>query len=112
MSDVIDQATFNGLKEMVGDDFIAELVDTFLEESPEILDQMNRALDDGDAVAFRRAAHSLKSNSASFGALPLMELARDLEYMGRDERLGDAAPKMGELETTYNQAASALKEMA
>ena len=109
---VIDRATFDALKEMVGDDFIGELVDTFLEESPGILGQMNQALDDGDAAAFRRAAHSLKSNSASFGARPLEELARDLEYMGRDERLGDAAPRMAELKTTYNQAASALKEMA
>ncbi len=97
---------------MVGDDFIDELIDTFLEESPGIMAQMNQALDDGDAAAFRRAAHSLKSNSASFGARPLEKLARDLEYMGRDERLADAAPKMAELAATYEETAGALKELA
>lgn len=109
---IIDQATFDGLKEMVGDDFIGELIDTFLEESPGIMEEMNQALDDGDAAAFRRAAHSLKSNSASFGARPLEKLARDLEYMGRDGQLADAGPKMMELEAAYEEAAGALREMA
>jgi HPt (histidine-containing phosphotransfer) domain-containing protein len=109
---VIDQATFDSLKEMVGDDYIGELIDTFLEESPGIMAQMNQALEDGDAAAFRRAAHSLKSNSASFGARPLESLARDLEYMGRDGQLDAAATKMPELEAAYEEAAGALKEMA
>jgi HPt (histidine-containing phosphotransfer) domain-containing protein len=109
---IIDQATFDGLKEMVGDDFIGELIDTFLEESPGIMAQMNQALDDEDAAAFRRSAHSLKSNSASFGARPLERLARELEYMGRDGQLESAATKMPELEAAYEEAAGALKEMA
>jgi HPt (histidine-containing phosphotransfer) domain-containing protein len=112
MSDVIDQTTFDDLKDMVGDDFIGELVDTFLEESPGLFEQMNQALEDGDAATFQRAAHSLKSNSASFGAQPLEALARDLETMGRDGRLAEAAPKMSELEAAYEEAVGALKEMA
>jgi HPt (histidine-containing phosphotransfer) domain-containing protein len=108
---VIDQATFVGLKELVGDDFIDELVETFFEEGPGLLEEMRLALDSGDAEVFRRAAHSLKSNGASFGATQLASLARDLEYMGRDSQLDEAGPKMPELEAAYARAAEALKAL-
>ena len=44
----------------------------------------------GDAERFRRAAHSLKSNSNTFGALTLGALARELELGGLD---ADATPR-------------------
>ena len=106
---VIDQTTYDDLKKMVGEDYIGELVETFFEETPGLLHEMRLALDDGDSEAFRRSAHSLKSNGASFGATQLASLARDLEYMGRDERLDEAGPKLPELEAAYTQAAEALK---
>ena len=39
---------------------------------------IRRALSDGDCEAFRRAAHSLKSNSATFGAMTLSAQCREL----------------------------------
>ncbi len=108
---VIDQSTFDGLTKLVGDDFIGELLETFFEEAPELLAEMGRALDEGDAQSFRRSAHSLKSNSASFGATQLTSLARDLEYMGRDGRLDEAGPLLPQLKAAYVQAAEALKAL-
>jgi HPt (histidine-containing phosphotransfer) domain-containing protein len=108
---VIDQATFAGLTDLVGEDFIGELTETFFEEAPTLLAEMNQALDDGDADAFRRAAHSLKSNSESFGATRLATLARELEAMGREGRLDQARPKMPLLESTYEETAQALKAL-
>ena len=106
---IIDQATFEGLTELVGDDFISELVETFFEEAPGLLVEMGQALDNGDAEAFRRAAHSLKSNSDSFGATRLASLARELETMGRDGRLEEASPKLPQLESAYEEAVEALR---
>jgi len=108
---VIDQATFNGLVALVGDDFIGELAQTFFEEAPGLLDEMGRALDEGDAEAFRRAAHSLKSNGDSFGAVRVTSLARELETMGRDGRLDEAGPKLPQLQTAYEEAAEALRAL-
>ena len=108
---VIDQATFDGLVELVGDDFIGELAGTFFEEAPGLLAEMERALDEGDAGAFRRAAHSLKSNGDSFGATRMTSLARELETMGRDGRLDKAGPKLPQLEAAYEEAAEALKAL-
>lgn len=108
---IIDQATFDGLTQLVGDDFIGELVETFFEETPGLLAEMSQALEDGNAEAFRRAAHSLKSNSASFGALSLAALARELEYLGRDGQLDQAAPKLPQVKAAYQQVAEALKAL-
>jgi HPt (histidine-containing phosphotransfer) domain-containing protein len=78
----IDQATFTALQEMTGVEFALELVDTFLQEAPGMLDDLRHALAAQDADKFRRAAHSLKSNSNTFGALALGAMARELEIAG------------------------------
>ena len=105
----IDRATFDNLKEMVGADFIIELLDTFFEDTPKLVAEMHQALAAVDAEAFRRAAHSFKSTSASFGALQLSSLARELEYMGRDGQLEGANAKLESLEAAYEQTQIALK---
>lgn len=112
MSDaIIDQDTFAGLKGLVGDDFVGELVETFFEEAAGLFAEMSQALNDGDAETFRRSAHSLKSNGASFGAMQLASLARELEYMSRDGRLNEAGPNLPRVKIAYEQAVEALKAL-
>ena len=108
MSDApaIDLAVFRELQATAGADFVAELVDTFLEEAPGMFAALRAAIEGGNAEAFRRAAHSLKSNSLTFGAAALAAQARALELGG----LG-AAADVDALAATYARAAEALKEL-
>ena len=78
----IDPHTFDELQANAGADFVAELVDTFAEEAPPLIAEMRSALAAGAAERFRRAAHSLKSNSSTFGATRLAAMARELELGG------------------------------
>jgi len=103
----IDLAVFAELQEAAGADFVAELVGTFQEEAPAMIAELRGALAAGNAEAFRRTAHSLKSNSHTFGATRLGELARDLELGGL---VPDAAP-LDALEAEYRRAAAALEEL-
>ena len=105
---LIDKEIFSALQEAVGAEFVVELVDTFLEEAPAMLAELRTAQAAGTADAFRRAAHSLKSNSNTFGATRLGELARDLELGGM---IADTAP-LDALEAAYQRAAAALKELS
>ena len=84
---VLDMNTFNTLKESTGADFIGELIDAFFEDAVTQMNDMKSAIAANDAETFRRAAHSLKSNAATFGATDLMALARELEMMGREKNL-------------------------
>jgi histidine phosphotransfer protein HptB len=86
---LIDPAVFSDLQATAGADFVVELVDTFAEEAPPLVDELRQALAAGQAERFRRAAHSLKSNSHTFGAAALAEQARALELGGLP---GSAAP--------------------
>ncbi len=80
--DLIDHTTFTELQQTVGAEFVVELVDTFLEEAPQMLAELRSALAAGAAEPFRRAAHSLKTNANTFGALVLGNQARALEQGG------------------------------
>jgi len=79
---VIDPHTFDELQANAGADFVAELVDTFAEEAPPLLDELRSALAAASAERFRRAAHSLKSNCSTFGATRMAAMARALETDG------------------------------
>jgi len=103
----IDPATFAELQETAGGDFVTELVATFLDEAPQMLAELRSAQDDGSAERFRRAAHSIKSNANTFGALQLGEMARRLELGGL---IGEVA-LLDELDAEYARAAAALKEL-
>ncbi len=108
---VVDQGVFDALKEMVGEDFIGELLDTFLEDAPQLIAALGKALEAGDAEAFRRSAHSLKSNAASFGANALSEQAKALELLGREGRLAHAQDQLKALSAEYQKVEQALKKL-
>jgi histidine phosphotransfer protein HptB len=105
--DPIDRAIFTELQDTAGAEFVAELVGTFLEEAPQMLAELRAALSGGNADAFRRAAHSLKSNGNTFGANRLAEMARDLELAG----LPAAAAPLDALDAEYARVTATLQEL-
>lgn len=104
----IDLPTFTELQAAAGAAFVTELVDTFLEEAPPMLAELRSAQAAGAADVFRRAAHSLKSNSHTFGATKLGALARDLELGGL---IADTGP-LDALDAEYQRVAAALTELS
>ena len=107
----IDAATFDELKTTAGADFVRELVDTLLVEAPLMLDEMRTALGEHSVERFRRAAHSLKSNGMTFGAIELAASARDLEVRAAEiVASGDDKP-LDALAQRYAAAATALAEL-
>ncbi|HUP07917.1 MAG TPA: Hpt domain-containing protein [Caldimonas sp.] len=104
----IDAAVFAELQATAGEDFARELVDTFLEEAPPMLTALRSAYAAGTAEAFRRSAHSLKSNASTFGASGLAALARDLELQGLAATRAEA---LDALEAEYARVVPALKAL-
>ena len=107
---VLDINTFNALKESVGADFVGELMNTFFEDANAQMLEMNSALASNDTESFRRAAHSLKSNAATFGAADLAALARELEMMGRDNNLA-VGNRLEVLKEAFEQVKIQLSEL-
>lgn len=107
MPETIDRAVFTELQATAGADFVAELVNTFFEEAPQMLAELRAAHAAGAAERFRRAAHSLKTNANTFGAAVLGAKARELELGGLP---GDASG-IDALQALYETAATALKDL-
>ncbi|MCL4559011.1 MAG: Hpt domain-containing protein [Chloroflexi bacterium] len=108
---VVDRAVFENLKAMMGEDFIGELIDVYFEDTPLLIAEMRKALSIQDTEVFRRAAHSVKSNSANFGAMQLSMLARELEMMGKDGKIEAAVPKLERLEVEFQKVQLVLKDL-
>ena len=103
----IDPGTFRDLKASAGEEFVHELVGTFLEDAPGLLMELRDAWDAKSPERFRRAAHSLKSNGETFGAADFARLARELELGG----LPDNGSALDALQRSYDAAAMALRDL-
>ena len=108
---VIDSGALAALREMTGDDpdFIAEMIDAYFDDTASLLAGMREALAAGDAEALRRAAHTLKSNSATFGAMALSALCRELEEHGKHGAIEGADELVAQIEAAYEQVEPALR---
>jgi HPt (histidine-containing phosphotransfer) domain-containing protein len=70
---------------LVGDEdpaFEQELIETFLADLPDLVRALEAGRDGGDGL--RRAAHTLKSQLAVFGADDVVEACRALEHAAAD----------------------------
>jgi CheY-like chemotaxis protein/HPt (histidine-containing phosphotransfer) domain-containing protein len=79
----VDTKALELLRESFDDELVSELIGTFLEEAPVLLDKAKAAVKAIDSETLQRAAHTLKSNAATFGATSLAHLCRELEGKGK-----------------------------
>ena len=107
---VLDPAALNNLLDMVGGefDFLIELIDSFLEDAPQLLAELDQGVSQGDADVVHRVAHSLKSNGADFGATQFTELCRELELRGKSGNLDHAAEDALQIKVEYERVRAAL----
>lgn len=90
---ILDEGVLTELTESTGGDivFVRELIETYLADTPVQLDAMTAAVEADDAEALVRPAHTLKSSSATVGAMRLSSVARELEMAGRTGSLEASA---------------------
>jgi PAS domain S-box-containing protein len=98
------------LERVEGDrELMRELVALFLSESPQLLKDAVRCVEQEDAAGLRRAAHTLKS-VANFGAKDAYAAARALEGLAADGNFAQAPQALAELEGQTTRLSHALRE--
>ena len=108
---VLDTKTLEELAATTDAEFVGDLIDTFTADSPELLAQLRQALADRNAETFRRAAHSLKSNGNSLGALALATQARELEMQGKAGTIDGSAAAVESLAAELEKTARELQKL-
>ena len=74
-----------------------------------LIPQLDDALRCADAAGMRHVVHTLKSSSASVGALKLGRLCADMEIMVREGVLEGLGPRVAEIELETERVLAALK---
>jgi two-component system sensor histidine kinase/response regulator len=111
---VVEKEIKDKAKEWVdeyGEDFLVELVDVYLKDTPNRVVQLRRALDGGDNETFVREAHTLKSSSASVGAMGLSALAKEMESAGRSGKMDTVASEVTRFEEEFALVKAALEAL-
>jgi signal transduction histidine kinase/CheY-like chemotaxis protein/PAS domain-containing protein len=111
VTDVLERAALGTLLDVVGGEFefLNELIDSFLEDAPQLLAELETYITEGDASGVRRIAHSLKSNGADFGAGRFSDLCKELEMIGKSGELDGAAELGSQIVAEYQQVKLALE---
>lgn len=111
--EIIDINELQRLKETLGPrvgTLLPSLVSSFFKQAEKLTEDARQALAESRLDDLRRAAHTLKSNSASFGARRLSEIARQLEEQTRLGVTDGAADLIHSAAEEYGRVHIALLE--
>jgi HPt (histidine-containing phosphotransfer) domain-containing protein len=108
---ILDAAVLAELRESTGgdDDFVRELVEAYVAEATGYLDAMAGAASAGDAEAIIRPAHTLKSSSATLGAMRLSAISRGIEEAGRAGRTEGLTADVARAQAAWTETIDALR---
>ena len=85
------------------------MIDLYLEDTPQILQQMKSSREAGDTRELAKAAHTLKSASANVGALELAELCRKAEVAAHGNAQDDALELIAAVVAEFERVKPALE---
>lgn len=108
----IDEAVAQ-LRADLGDEIALELVGLFLTNTPELFTAMRAGLTASDARAVGRAAHELKSTSATLGALALRDRCAEIETLATSKApASELSGPVDQAEASYVTTRGVLERVA
>ncbi|MDR3590440.1 MAG: PAS domain S-box protein [Negativicutes bacterium] len=87
------------------------VIDLFLQSTPRHIEEMRAALAKKDAVSLYKAAHALKSSSASIGARRLAQVCGKIEARGRSGIQSGGSKLLDRMESEYKAACAELLKL-
>lgn len=90
-------------------DLFAKIVTLFEQNSPDLIESIVAAPDNGDADSARAAAHSLKSSSAYLGAVEFSGLCKRIETAARENDLTREIEAIERLPDCFKETIEALQ---
>ena len=108
----LDAQVLQSFRNMVGENadlVLSEMIDCYLEDTPTLVNTIASAMADNDAIALRRASHTLKSSSLTLGATILSDICQELEIISRTGNTETGREKLPQLEAEYKRVKTALQ---
>ena len=109
----INEKVINELHETIGIDdeqVFIELLEIFLDDAPKLIGEMVTGMENSELEKLIRGAHTLKTSSATVGAMALSAICKKLEQNGRKGILFDVGTRVDQIQKEYAKVEIALKE--
>ena len=107
----MNKVVLRNLQQFLNEDKLYALLSRYIMDSASIIQQLEDALGNKNQDEARRLAHSLKSTSANVGAIPLSELAKELEDFAREGQLSEISTRMAALSDCFAQTQATIDAM-
>jgi HPt (histidine-containing phosphotransfer) domain-containing protein len=110
----IDPAALSQYRDIMGaeaNNFIVELIDTYIANSRELIAAIDSSFVSNDLVVFTRSTHTLKSNSAMFGAQALSTFCQELEQAGKNGEISGLQTRIDVLKIEHKQVLQELETL-
>ncbi len=105
----IDLSALAELREVMEEEFDI-LLETFLHDSEERVEQIKSAVSAHDAEALARAAHSFKGSCTNVGVPVLAQLCMEAEMKGKNGELEGIEALVDAIEKAFSDVSRLLKE--
>jgi HPt (histidine-containing phosphotransfer) domain-containing protein len=110
MDEVLDEQRFGDLQRDFPPPVVRDVVYTFIDSTPPIIERLVLAAEGEDHQEVARAAHRLKGGCLAVGAGALSDLAHELESMAKEACDGQALRAVaGRLEQTWMATRTQLR---
>lgn len=113
-SEVLDSSVIESIRQMEqrgAARLLERLIETYTKTASKLMSDAERAITQGDAVAFRHAVHTLKSSSANVGATTLSKGFAALEAHVRERQMPSAQQDWTAVCKEYERALQALQKL-
>jgi PAS domain S-box-containing protein len=107
----LDWSVLDGLRALqeAGEpDFVQETIDLYLADAPQQIEAIQQAIAQNRPDELRHAAHTLKGNSRSLGAMKLGTLSFELEKIGKSGTIEGAESLLTKLKQEFERVKEAL----
>ncbi|MDQ4128228.1 MAG: PAS domain S-box protein [Actinomycetota bacterium] len=105
----LDPGVLAGLRELGDAELLSELARIFLDDTSSRLAALREAIEDGDAPAVERAAHTLKGSSGNMGATKMANICSRLQEAGASGDLSRVPGLPKALEEEFERVRLALE---
>jgi two-component system sensor histidine kinase/response regulator len=109
--DVINQHALDNIRALSADRgaaLVQRVINAYVDDTPQHLQTLRRAIAGLDAGNLRKVAHSLKSSSANVGAETLAQMCKDMEHLGRTDTTEGAAGILTDMEHEFQAVRHSL----
>lgn len=97
--------------EAIDKNLLSQMIDLFLEQTPQLIQELKEVLQRGDALNIVKTAHKLKGSSLNLGILSLAGLCKKIEMKGQNKDLSEMSSLIRQVEEDYERVHLELKNL-